>query len=122
MLRNSFYTIIATDNTDITSFKFSLRFQASHDIFKGHFPGLPVVPGVCMMQIVKELLEMELQRSLHLRGIGNVKFLSVINPIEHPQVDVIIRYKQAEEKDLEVDGSIVTGEKAFFKMAKALYS
>lgn len=122
MLQNSFYTIIAIDIIDSSSFKVNLRFQASHDIFKGHFPGLPVVPGVCMMQLVKELLENALQRKLRLRSVGNIKFMSVINPLEHPEVDVIIRQKQAIGMDVEAEASIVTGDKVFFKMAKALYS
>jgi 3-hydroxymyristoyl/3-hydroxydecanoyl-(acyl carrier protein) dehydratase len=27
------------------------------EIFKGHFPGQPIAPGACMLQIVKDILE-----------------------------------------------------------------
>ena len=29
-----------------------ILFNEAHDIFKGHFPSIPVVPGVCMMQAI----------------------------------------------------------------------
>lgn len=31
--------------------------DAGHKIFEGHFPGQPVLPGVCQIQLIKELLE-----------------------------------------------------------------
>ena len=31
-----------------------LRINWGHPIFEGHFPGRPVVPGACLLQIVKE--------------------------------------------------------------------
>jgi len=40
------------------------------DIFNGHFPGHPVVPGACMLQIVKEVLEKALETSLTVKKGG----------------------------------------------------
>ena len=34
-----------------------ISIDVHHKIFEGHFPGQPVLPGVCMIQIVKELVE-----------------------------------------------------------------
>ena len=34
-----------------------ISIDRDHTIFKGHFPGNPVMPGVCMIQIIKELTE-----------------------------------------------------------------
>ena len=51
MLMNDFYTI-----SDLQTEEFSISckatFNKDHDIFNGHFPGQPVVPGVCMMQMI----------------------------------------------------------------------
>ncbi len=43
------------------------------DIFKGHFPGHPVVPGACMLQIVKDVLEEALKVSVRLKKGGSSK-------------------------------------------------
>ena len=43
-----------------------IELNKDHDIFKGHFPGNPVMPGVCMLQIIKELTEKAVDKSLFL--------------------------------------------------------
>jgi len=79
MLMNDFYScrdIAVLDN----ELNCTLVFNAEHDIFRGHFPGNPVVPGVCTMEIVKELLQQQVSRPLILRSTGNVKFLQLVTP------------------------------------------
>ncbi|RPD98598.1 3-hydroxyacyl-ACP dehydratase [Aureibaculum marinum] len=51
-----------------------------HEIFKGHFPGNPVMPGVCMIQIIKELTEKALNKHLFMEKSSNIKFMALINP------------------------------------------
>ncbi len=70
-------------------------FDAAHDIFGGHFPGQPVVPGVCMMEIVKELMQQMLGSTLMMRAAGNVKFLGLITPDVQPVIN--INWKQTDE-------------------------
>ena len=55
MLLNDFYTINKQTDQDgiITS---SITLNLNHPIYKGHFPQQPVVPGVCMMQMMAELV------------------------------------------------------------------
>ena len=45
-----------------------LEINPLHKIFKGHFPGQPVVPGVCMLQMGREILEKALGQSTRLCG------------------------------------------------------
>ena len=56
MLKDSLYRIlnISGENNAIEAI---IELDEHHDIFKGHFPGQPVLPGVCMLQITKEILE-----------------------------------------------------------------
>lgn len=49
-------------------------------VFKAHFPGEPVVPGVCLIQMAGELLAPLIGRGLKLKGVANAKFLAVVNP------------------------------------------
>lgn len=71
-----------------SSIKCSISFFPEHSIFAGHFPGQPVVPGVCMMQIVKDILQARLQNRLLLRTTGQVKFLQLLTPDIAPQVNI----------------------------------
>jgi len=57
-----------------------VAYDATHPIFAGHFPQQPVVPGVCTMAMIKDLLEQALGKKLLLRSTGQVKFLRLILP------------------------------------------
>ena len=60
MLKNNLYQVSSInflpqdqEGTGISKYSVSLRLESSHDIFKGHFPGNPVLPGVCQVEMVR---------------------------------------------------------------------
>ena len=75
----------------------SITLNSDHDIFKGHFPGNPILPGVCSIQIIKELTEKALDRSLFLSVSSNVKFLETVNPEANPKLVLSIAISEVEE-------------------------
>lgn len=87
MLMNDFYNIEYIQR-EPQSVSCRIVFNDQHDIFKGHFPSQPVVPGVCMMQMVKELLEAQTDKVLWLRNAGQVKFLQLITPDIQPMINI----------------------------------
>ncbi|MCP4976715.1 MAG: 3-hydroxyacyl-ACP dehydratase [Maribacter sp.] len=79
MLIKGLYTLLDLDqNEDV--FVANIKLHKEHEIFKGHFPGNPVMPGVCMIQIIKELTEQAVGKELFLSISSNIKFMAVINP------------------------------------------
>lgn len=113
MLLNDFYTL-ENQVSEGNQVKALIAFNKSHRIFEGHFPGKPVVPGVCMMQILREVMEVELSQSLKISTGENLKFLSIINPEETPQVEVTIQYTQR-ENDYVIQASLQAGTVTFFR-------
>ena len=112
MLINDFYKITdeqAGDNV----YTCKVVFDTTHDIFKGHFPAQPVVPGVCMLQIVKELLQMQTGKQLLIRNAGNVKFLQLITPNVEPTLN--ISWQQADNA-YKVNAAFKANEAPLFKM------
>ncbi len=57
-----------------------LRVNWRHPIFEGHFPGRPVVPGACLLQLVKELVSMAIGSEVRLLRADQLKFVSMIGP------------------------------------------
>jgi len=113
MLQNDFYTAHDLQYGD-QAITCRIVFNAAHDIFRGHFPQQPVVPGVCMMQIVKELLMQRTGRPLMLREAAQVKFLRLMLP--DTQAEVAITWK--EENDVLHTGTVFkAGETALFRMS-----
>jgi len=79
MLLDDFYKIEQQTEID-PGFEYIISLNEEHSIYKAHFPGNPITPGVCIIQICKELMKLRTGESLFLQKIQNVKFLSIINP------------------------------------------
>lgn len=75
------------ENGDIV---YDVRLDPEHFIYKAHFPGEPITPGVCIMQMVMELLEDAVGEKLELNTAKNIKFLRVIQPQHTPQLSCTI--------------------------------
>ena len=117
MLINDFYTCRNIQPTE-GELKCEVIFNSGHSIFEGHFPGQPVVPGVCMMEMVKELLQQQVSQQLTLRNSKNVKFLGFITPEVQPAIK--ITWKQA-DNGYSVNAAFTNGDSTLFKM-DGLYS
>lgn len=95
MLIKDLYTLENFDFTDNT-IEAAIHLNKENDIFKGHFPGNPVMPGVCMIQIIKELTERAVKATLFLNETTNIKFLAIINPNETPDLKLTINITEVE--------------------------
>ena len=108
------YTI-AELTTESDTFSAGISFDAGHDIFNGHFPGQPVVPGVCLIHIVKEIANMISREKLQLKKGSNIKFLQLIDPGKNPEVIIKGKCSKSESGELSVSASITNTESTFFK-------
>ncbi len=86
MLLNDFYTIhnasgpeveLSPSGVPIERYRFSMELNPAHPVYEGHFPGNPVVPGVCQLQMISELLSLIKESAVRLIYSDNVKFLSI---------------------------------------------
>ncbi|NLR66026.1 3-hydroxyacyl-ACP dehydratase [Chitinophaga varians] len=114
MLKGNFYNIrnVANEEGQVT---LTLELNAAHPIFGGHFPEQPVVPGVCMMQIVTETLEDAVQQKVLLQKAGLMKFLNMIDPVQQPLVDVSLTYKAEENGGWKVNATLKRDATTFMK-------
>ena len=61
--------------------------NAEHAIFQGHFPGQPVLPGVCMVQIAIRIASAMRGEALRMREARSVKFLAPVDPRTAPVLE-----------------------------------
>jgi len=111
-----FYTLQSYEKAENGGFTAHILLNKDHDIFKGHFPGNPVTPGVCMMQIVKELTEEFIGRKLFLKTASNVKFMAIINPFETPELKMSLNISES-ETEVKVKNTTSFGETIALKMS-----
>lgn len=79
-LLDEFYFIAKKDVLADGLIQAEVGFNVDHGIFGGHFPGMAVVPGVCMIQMIKETLAQHLGRNLVLVSADSIKYHALIVP------------------------------------------
>ncbi len=119
MLLNDFFTINAKESSP-TEIWAELVINANHKIFEGHFPNQPVVPGVCMMQMIKEILEQVTGKETNLVQAADMKFLAVINPLENNLIHASIKLVTDESGAINIVASLFKDELVHFKFKAQL--
>ena len=87
----------------------------NHSIFDGHFPEQPVLPGVCMMQLVKDLVEKAMSKKITMLEVIYCKFLNMLDPSKNNIVDIFISIKENESL-LHVTAQLKSSEMVLLKM------
>ncbi|MCT4639903.1 MAG: hypothetical protein N4A72_19545 [Bacteroidales bacterium] len=115
MLIKDFYTIdscsYSQDNNNISA---NITINPNHDVYKGHFPGQPVVPGVIQLQILRELCEKEFNKPLSITGSSVIKYINMIIPDKNPKLAIDIAIKEIDGA-YKIDGKILDGDTVFLK-------
>jgi len=115
-LKDNFYQIKEMHHTD-TGVNFLVHFNVEHFIYAAHFPGNPITPGVCIVQIVKELTEKLTQTPLFLKTVKNIKFVQVINPLTHAEVTFALGTPQKDENGYRISAGVESGDEIFAKLS-----
>jgi 3-hydroxyacyl-[acyl-carrier-protein] dehydratase len=107
--------------TDKGKFTASLSFDSSHEIFEGHFPGQPVVPGVVLIQILKDLCSSIVGSDVKLVKGTNIKFLNMIDPTDNVMYLISGTFSLEEEAMISLAASILNEEAIKIKFKGIFY-
>ncbi len=117
MLLQDFYSVESLNSVDENKYEAIIFLNKDHDIFKGHFPGNPVTPGVCIMQIVKELTQSIHQDcKLFMKSSSNVKFMALINPEVNPKLRLELELSSSENDEIKVKNTTYFEETVALKL------
>lgn len=115
ILENNLYEI---SSYNLETGYFKLRLIRDCIIYKAHFPEQPITPGVCIIQIVSELLNKQLKGNFSLKKVANAKFLKAIEPDVTPEIEV--NFQKIEEKEadssVKVSATITSGPDIYSKL------
>lgn len=104
-------------DTDLVA---TIQLNNEHPVFQGHFPNNPIVPGVCLMEMVKQVISKYYQQQYTISNGNNIKFLAVLNPVENPKVTVKVSLKDDNKEEVAFNSSISTEEITFVKFKGAV--
>lgn len=116
-LLNDFFTIQNDTGATVT-----IGFNSEHVIYKAHFPGKSITPGVCIIEIVTELLELKLGAQLQLSQVKNLKFINPISPVDDPQVTVNFTHIDQDDAGLTRARGNITGQSQVFTKFSIIYT
>lgn len=90
LLENKFYHIISEEKSGEGSVIYQLELLPDCDVYRGHFPGKPVSPGVCEIETVKELVMSQVGRKLFIATVNQCRFKAVASPQVCPKIKVAL--------------------------------
>jgi len=111
---NIFSLIESLDEAN--QYSFTIRLNADSDIYRGHFPGNPITPGVVMIAISRELMEEKLGITLMLKAVQSIKYTSVLSPIKNNVVEYNICC-QSDGDSIKAKVSVNSGNEIFARMS-----
>lgn len=114
---DNLYSIVSTSEESTEAVRLQIRLNADSIIFKAHFPGEPIMPGACIVQMVQELFSFWTKREVEITKIVNLKFLSVIKPDEVLDLDIAIKIKKEEDHQVHINADIVKDAATYTKMS-----
>jgi len=117
ILQDNLYTIVSQQQEGGVD-AFRVRINPEWPIYKAHFPGRPITPGVCIVQMVQELLQTLMHRELCLRKAKNVKYLAIISPEEVSELTVsFTKIEEQPDGSLKVHAQVTNGETLCTKLS-----
>lgn len=115
-LQNELYSIIDELRTD-TEHSYTLKLNAEHFIYAAHFPGEPITPGVCIMQIAQELIGLHIAHTVNIASVKNIKFLRIISPTETPVVCYTLQKVVVEEDCVKAQVTVSSEDDTYAKLS-----
>lgn len=96
-----FFTLEAGEKNG-NSATYRCRLHPEAPVFKAHFPGFPVLPGVLTLKMVVDAINASQffsTQTLTVQSIGNAKYLAVVNPQETQEVKISVALKAEKNAD-----------------------
>ena len=107
MLLDTFFYINHLETIAPQHYRISVALEPEHPVYAGHFPGNPVVPGVCSLQMIVECAGEALGYPVTMIQAPVIKFLEIMRPT--PDRELVIDIETNDE--LMLKATITSGER-----------
>jgi len=118
MLVKDLFNILSTRKEE-DAIIYEIALNPDCEVYKGHFPGLPITPGVCSVEIMKECAEDASGKSFMISNLQQCRFLNIITPSELPTAFVKVKISE-KEGVWSLASSIYSSEKEYASMKAEL--
>lgn len=114
MLIKDYYTIEGREKAEGKAF-FHIRLNPDCPIYQGHFPGEPVSPGVCNIQLLKELAEEVAGCELMMNHLNLCRLTTLVTPLTHPTMVATLVLEESSD-GYKLHATLGKGEEIYLEM------
>lgn len=116
-LLNNLFRITYSERLDASAARCSIELCPDSPIYRAHFPGMPVTPGVCIVQMAVELLAHATGHRLQLQAIKNAKFIAVMSPNDTTAIDCRITVASSTDTTITAQAVMANGGTTYAKLS-----
>lgn len=84
---HNYYHIISQQVEDQRA-TFIVALDPSCPVYEGHFPGNPIAPGACNIEMVRQCASLAMGREIRITAIRQCKFLMLLKPGDPEQLTI----------------------------------
>lgn len=95
LLDNRYYQLISQEIAEGKGC-FRIRLLPDCEVYRGHFPGNPVCPGVCQIELIKECASRLTGRDLRIQTVQQCRLTALASPTVCPELEVDVLASPAE--------------------------
>jgi len=111
---HNYYRII-NQTIGESSAEFQVELQEDCPVYAGHFPGNPIAPGACNMEMVRQCASITQGKELRIREMKVCKFLMLLQPHIHKVLTIQINWN-----DSSCTATILSGDKTAVQLKMIL--
>ena len=89
MLQDDLYTL-SRESDQGETFCFRATINPQHPLFAGHFPGQPILPGVCPLAILSDCVAEICGYGVRFAQIRECKFTAPVDPSRHTELECLL--------------------------------
>ena len=115
MFLHNLYTIVNTTTLDEETVV-TVLLNGDSPVYRAHFPGNPITPGACLLEMGRELASAVVKKDLSLEKADNIKFLKAIHPLQTPRVEFRMQVQWQEHGSWKVRTEVMDGDLVMTRM------
>jgi 3-hydroxyacyl-[acyl-carrier-protein] dehydratase len=85
------FNIISVEEIEISKYIGFATINQEDIILKAHFPNMPIIPGVMLLNLIRKMVSIVTNKNLILTNADNVKFIKPIIP-ETNKIDITVEF------------------------------
>lgn len=119
LLKDNLFSVVETKQESGHA-EVEIQLDIRHAIYTGHFPGDPITPGVCLLQIAVELFSMLVGNEMAMKSSKSIKFVNIVRPDQCPRVSYLLDWEQTDSDLYNVKVVVKDAETLFCKFSLRL--